>query len=67
MHADEERKPNSIGNNYRINPGAANPTEHFPRRKPLRRRSWLRILGPVTGLALLGTLALIVVGSARGL
>ena len=66
MHASEGREPTSTGNNYRINPGAANPIEHFPRRKRLRRKSWLRILGPVSGLALLGTLALIAVGSARG-
>lgn len=66
MHADDERKPGSTGDLYRIHPGAANPIEHFPVRKRLRRRSWLRILGPVTAVALLGTLVLIAVGSANG-
>jgi len=59
MHASEGREPTSTGNVYRIHPGAANPIEHFPRHKRLRRKSWLRILGPVVGLALLGTLIII--------
>jgi len=66
MHASEGREPTSTGNNYRIHPGAANPIEHFPARKRPRRKSWLRILGPVFAVALLGTLALIALGSARG-
>jgi len=59
MHADDERKPKSIGDSYRLSPGAASPIEHFRGRRRLRRKSWLRIVGPVMLVAFIGSIVVI--------
>lgn len=66
MHCDNDRTPSSSGNAYRNSVKYATAIEHFPASRRLRRKSWLRLLLPVFGLALLGTLALIALGSAHG-